>query len=92
MGSRQIEMVNELEKGGSPTAFRIAKQKAKENRDIIGVPCIQDENGNLKTEIGERLEVWRGYCERLVNVENNWDGEVDYVPVEGPWEVSEKEV
>ena len=74
-------------------AFRIAKQRAKEKRDIIGVPCIQDENGNLKTEISERLEVWRGYCERLMNVENDWDGEVDYAPIEGPWEkVSEKEV
>ena len=47
------------------------------------MPCIQDENGNLKTEIGERLDVWRGYCERLMNHENDWDGEVDYVPVEG---------
>ena len=28
-----------------------------------------------------------------MNVENDWDGEVDYVPVEGPWEkVTEKEV
>ena len=39
-------------------AFHIAKQRAKEKRDIIGVPCIPDENGNLKTEISERLEVW----------------------------------
>ena len=45
----------------------------------------------MKTEIGERLEVWRGYCERLMNVGNDWDGEVDYVLAEGPWEVSEKE-
>ena len=37
-------------------------------------------------EIGERLEVWRGCCKRLVNVENDWDREVDYVPVEGSWE------
>ena len=86
-------MANELEKGSSTMAFCIAKQTAKENRDIIGMPCIQDENGNLKTEISERLEVWRGYCERLMNVENDWDGEVDYVPVESLWEkVSEKEV
>ena len=28
-----------------------------------------------------------------MNAENDWDGEVDYAPVEGPWEkVSEKEV
>ena len=93
MESRRIEMVNELEKGGSKMAFRIAKKRAKENRDIIGMPCIQDENRNLKTEISERLEVWRRYCERLVNIENDWDGEVNYAPFEGPWEeVSEKEV
>ena len=56
MESRQIEMANELEKGGSTMAFHIAKQRAKEKRDIIGVPCIQEENGNLKTEISERLD------------------------------------
>ena len=67
-------MVNELEKGGSTMAFHIAKQRAREIRDILGVPCIQDENGILKTEISERLEVWRGYCKRLMNVENDWDG------------------
>ena len=74
-------------------AFCIAKQRARENREIIGVPYIQDENGNLKAEIGERLEVWRRYCERLMNVESNSDGEADCVPVEDPWEkVTEKEV
>ena len=29
-------MLNELEKGGSTMAIRMAKQKAKEKRDIIG--------------------------------------------------------
>ena len=57
MESRWIEMANELDKGGSTMAFCIAKQRAKEKRDIIGMPCIQDENSNLKMEIGERLEV-----------------------------------
>ena len=71
MESRWTEMANELEKGGSTMAFCIAMQRAKEKRDIIGMPCIQDENGNLKTEISERLEVCRGYCERLMNVEND---------------------
>ena len=37
----------------------------------------------MKTEIGDRLEVWRGYCTRLMNVENDWDGEENCVPVEG---------
>ena len=71
----------------------ILQSRAKKKRDIIGMPCIQDENGNLKMEIGERLEVWRRYCKRLMNVENDWDGEVDYVLVEGLWKkVSVKEV
>ena len=69
MENRQIEMANELEKGGNTMAFHIAKQRARENRDIIRVPCIQIENGNLKMEIGERLEVCRGYCGRLMNGE-----------------------
>ena len=43
--SRQIEMASELEKGGSTMAFCIAKQRARENGDIIDMPCIQDENG-----------------------------------------------
>ena len=55
MQSRRTEKANELEKGGSTMAFHIAKHRARENRDIIGMPCIQDENGNLKMEIGERL-------------------------------------
>ena len=37
MESRRIEMANELEKGGSTMAFHIAKQRAKENRDVIDV-------------------------------------------------------
>ena len=57
MESRWIEMMSELEKGGSTMAFRIVRQRARENRDIIGMPCIQDENGNLKMENGKRLEV-----------------------------------
>ena len=32
-----------------------------------------------------------GDCERLTNVENDWDGEEDSVPSEGPWDkVTEK--
>ena len=38
-------------------AFHIAKQRSRENRAIVGMPCIQDENGSFEIEIGERLEV-----------------------------------
>ena len=40
MESRRIEMASELEKGSNTMAFHIAKQRARENRDTIGVPCI----------------------------------------------------
>ena len=43
-------MARELEKGGSTMAFHIAKQRARENMDIIGISCIQEENGNLKIQ------------------------------------------
>ena len=33
MESRQIEIANELKKGGSTMAFRIARMRAKEKRD-----------------------------------------------------------
>ena len=53
MKSRWTEMASELEKGGSTMAFHIAKQRKRQNWDKIGMPCIQDENGNSKTEIYE---------------------------------------
>jgi hypothetical protein len=87
------EMEEELEKGDSNLVFRIAKQRAKEKKDIIGAPCINDEKGCLKTEIGSRLHVWKDYCDKLMNMENKWDGQVESCIVEGPWrKVTEEEV
>ena len=40
MENRRIEMESELKKGGSKMAFCIAKQRPRENWDIIGMPCI----------------------------------------------------
>ena len=48
MESMQIEMVSELEKGGSTMVFRIAKQTARKNRNIIGLyTCIEGSDGNV---------------------------------------------
>ena len=38
-------MASELEKVGSTMAFHIAKQRARENRDIIGVREWKSEDG-----------------------------------------------
>ena len=37
MESGQTEMASEFSRGGSTMAFRIAKQRARKNRDITGV-------------------------------------------------------
>jgi hypothetical protein len=87
------EMTQELERGGNEKVFRMAKLKAREKQEVIGAPCILNEQGTLITEVKERVEVWKSYCEKLMNVENEWDGDVQAECVEGPYEkVTEKEV
>ena len=52
---------------------------AREGRDVISVCCMKN--------------IWRKYMEKLLNVENDWDGEVDYPEVMGPHcLISEEEV
>ena len=59
--------------------FRIAKQMDREGRDVISVCCMKN--------------IWRKYMEKLLNVENDWDGEVDCPEVIEPHcLISEEEV
>ena len=39
--------------------FRIAKQKKKERKDIVGVKWVKYENGTLKVKEEEIMERWR---------------------------------
>ena len=55
---------------GRKNCFRCARQMAREGRDIISVCCIKN--------------IWRKYMEKLLNIENDWDGEVDCPEVMGP--------
>ena len=50
--------------------FRIAKQRAGEKRDVIGVSCFKDESGAVKISVGDRKKIWKEYMEKLKNVEN----------------------
>ena len=50
--------------------FRIAKQRAGEKRDVIGVSCLKDENGAVKVSVNDRKKFWKGHMETLMNIEN----------------------
>ena len=44
---------------------------------------MKDELGNIVTDSVVRKEVWRKHVDKLLNVENIWDGEVECHAVEG---------
>ena len=67
---------------GRKAVFRIAKQMAREKRDVVGVNCLKDEKGAAVVEPEKVKERWKGYMEGLLNVENDWDGIVDGEKVE----------
>lgn len=57
MHEKLKQMETELDEKSSTAVFRIAKQRAKEKQDVVGMPCIQDEDGTVRAEIKQRLEV-----------------------------------
>ena len=77
--------------------FKIARQMAREERDVIGVCCMKNDVGNVVSDADGMKNIWRKYIEapndiqavelsqkKLLNVENDWDGEVDCPEVMGP--------
>mgnify|MGYP007071599789 CR=1 FL=1 len=78
---------------GQRSVFKIAKQMAKERQDVVGVNCVKDESGNIVVEPEMMKKRWKEYMEQLLNVENEWDGNVECDVVEGPREnITEMEV
>ena len=63
---------------------RIARQMAREGRDVISVCCMKNDAGNVVSDADGMKNIWRKYMEKLLNVENDWDGEVDCLEVMGP--------
>ena len=57
--------------------FKIAKQSMKDRKDVIGNGCIRDRFGKLCINERERAEVWKDHMEKVMNEENEWDGEVE---------------
>ena len=82
--TKRKEFASELEsEKGQRSFFKIAKQMVKERRDVTGTNCVKDDDGNIVTDNRGVKEVWRRYMEKLLNVENDWDGEVGCEEVEG---------
>ena len=66
---------------------------AGERKDIVDMKCLKNENGEVLVEADAVKERWREYMERLLNIENDWDGVLEGDKVEGPCElINEKEV
>ena len=73
--------------------FRIAKQMAGERKDIVDMKCLKNEKGEILIKADAVNERWKKYMERLLNVENDWNGVLKGDRVEGPCELtSEREV
>ena len=63
--------------------FRIAKQRAGEKSDVVGVSCLKDESGVVKVSMDDRKKIWKEHMEKFVNVENEWSDSIDASKVEG---------
>ena len=64
--------------------FRLAKAKAKDKRDVASIKCVKNKDGELKVTIKDRLDVWKGYAEELLNKENAWVNDLVSTVNEGP--------
>lgn len=67
--SRQADAIKQI--------LKRSRQENKDKRDIEGIPCIRDKDGNLRVSVDERIGVWKNYMENLLNVENEWSGELN---------------
>ena len=59
---------------GRKNCFRIARQMAREGRDVISVCCMKNDVGNVVSDADGMKNIWRKYMEKLINVESDWDG------------------
>ena len=58
---------------GRKNCFRIARQMAREGRDVISVCCMKNDAGNVVSGAECMKNIWRKYMEKLLNVENDWE-------------------
>ena len=49
----------------------------REGRDVISMCCMKNDVGNVVFDADGMKNIWRMYMEKLLNVENDWGGEMD---------------
>ena len=59
---------------------------AKQRRAVTGINCLKTEDGSLVNEQESVKKKWKERKERLMNVENTWDGRVEADVIEEPIE------
>ena len=84
MDQKAREAVEKIDSSrGCRELFRIAKQRAGEKSDVVGVRCLKDESGAVKVSVGDRKKIWKELMEKLINVENEWSDSIDASKIEG---------
>ena len=68
---------------GKAKIFRMAKQHAREKKDIVGGQAIRDPHGKLCVDMEDKKDVWKNYMEKLLNEENEWDGVLNDIEIDG---------
>jgi len=61
----------------------MAKVKANNKKDIVRNPCMRDQDGQLKLRLKYRLNLWKDYCEDLLNKESPWACALEMRPNKG---------
>ena len=51
--------------------------RCKRGKYVISVFCMKNDVGNVVYDADGMKNIWRKYMEKHINVENDWDGEVD---------------
>ena len=62
--------------------LRIAKQRAGEKSDVVGISCLKDKWA-VKVSVDDRKKIWKEHMEKLMNAENEWSDSIDASKVEG---------
>ena len=84
--AQEENLSNLKSRDGKNYIFKLAKRMKYENKDIIGVNCVKNDDGNLAHTDKEKLDAWKCHYNRLLNVEFPWDRNSlsEEQPVEGP--------
>ena len=81
------EMLESEDKKGA--VHRVVRQIIRKNRDAVGEGCVRGSDGKVITDEVEVKERWKGYFEKLLNEEFEWDkdGLAKVDKVSGPAEI-----